>query len=113
MHFTICNKKCFYFSAVDRFRCIIQPDKPHFSARSALLISFGMVLASILLSLPMYINAKVSFKLSFLSTIELALREFSLPYICEFIAAKILNFGLAHSSLAPQASNKIQNYGGK
>ena len=40
----------------------MQPEKPHFSAGAAMLISFGMAIASILLSLPMYITAEVSYQ---------------------------------------------------
>ena len=51
---------CLQFPAVDRYRCIIQPEKPAFSAGIALLISSIMTWASILLSLPMYLSAEVS-----------------------------------------------------
>ena len=49
----------FAFSAVDRHRCIIQPDKPQFTSGVALLTTLLMVTASILLSLPMYQSAEV------------------------------------------------------
>ena len=52
-------------SAVDRHRCIIQPDKPQFTSGIALLTTLVMVVASILLSLPMYQSAEVSPKLSY------------------------------------------------
>ena len=45
--------------AVDRHRCIIQPDKPQFTSGVALLTTLLMVAASILLSLPMYQSAEV------------------------------------------------------
>ena len=46
-------------SAVDRHRCIIQPDKTQFTSGVALLTTLLMVAASILLSLPMYQSAEV------------------------------------------------------
>ena len=47
------------FSAVDRYRCIMQPDKPHFSGCLALLISLLMTAVSILLCVPLYVSAEV------------------------------------------------------
>ncbi len=37
----------------------MQPDRPQFSARAALLISIVMTVGSIFLSLPMYLSAEV------------------------------------------------------
>eukprot|EP00093_Oithona_nana_P011447 11447.XXX_332852_333412_1 [CDS] Oithona nana genome sequencing. len=45
--------------AVDRYRCIMQPDKPHFSGCLALLISLLMTAVSILLCVPLYVSAEV------------------------------------------------------
>ena len=56
-----CNnhKKPFIILAVDRYRCIMQPDKPHFSGGIALLISLLMTAGSILLCVPLYVSAEV------------------------------------------------------
>ena len=47
-------------SAVDRYRCIMQPERPHFSPRAAMFISFLMMVTSVLLTVPKFVTAQVS-----------------------------------------------------
>ena len=49
-----------YFSAVDRYRCIMQPDRPHFSSGAAIVISILMMIASVVLCVPKFVTATVS-----------------------------------------------------
>ena len=49
-----------YFSAVDRYRCIMQPDRPHFSSGAAIVISILMMVASVVLCVPKFVTATVS-----------------------------------------------------
>ena len=49
-----------YFAAVDRYRCIMQPDRPHFSSGAAIVISIFMIIASVALCVPKFVTATVS-----------------------------------------------------
>ena len=49
-----------HFSAVDRYRCIMQPDRPHFSSGAAIVISILMMIASVVLCVPKFVTATVS-----------------------------------------------------
>ncbi len=49
----------FVLPAVDRYRCIMQPERPHFSSGAAMIISFLMVVVSVLLTVPMFVTATV------------------------------------------------------
>ena len=49
-----------YFAAVDRYRCIMQPDRPHFSSGAAIVISIFMMIASVALCVPKFVTATVS-----------------------------------------------------
>ena len=48
-----------YFAAVDRYRCIMQPDRPHFSSGAAIVISIFMMIASVALCVPKFVTATV------------------------------------------------------
>ena len=53
-----------YLSAVDRYRCIMQPDRPHFSSGAAIVISILMMIASVALCVPKFVTATVSYVIS-------------------------------------------------
>ena len=53
--------RIFFISAVDRYRCIMQPERPHFSSSAAMFISFLMMVVSVLLTVPKFVTATVSF----------------------------------------------------
>ena len=44
---------------MDRYRCIMQPDRPHFSTRVAVSISLVMTSMAVLLTVPMFVTAEV------------------------------------------------------
>jgi len=46
--------------AVDRYRCIMQPDRPHFNSIATVSISLVMTILSVLLTIPMFVTAEVS-----------------------------------------------------
>ena len=56
-------KNPFFISAVDRYRCIMQPERPHFSSSAAMFISFLMMVVSVLLTVPKFVTATVSFSI--------------------------------------------------
>jgi hypothetical protein len=55
------SKNRFLFPAVDRYRCIMQPDRPHFNSFAAVSISLVMTILSVLLTIPMFVTAEVRF----------------------------------------------------
>ena len=46
-------------AAADRYRLIMQPERPQFGPNTALFASFLMFLSAIALSVPMFVSAKV------------------------------------------------------
>ena len=49
-------------AAADRYRLIMQPERPQFGPNTALFASFLMFLSAIALSIPMFVSAKVRTK---------------------------------------------------
>ena len=64
-----------FFSAADRYRCIMQPDRTQFGPNAALAISGLMFLAAIVLSIPMFKSAEVR-TTRFVDYSTLAFRKF-------------------------------------
>ena len=76
-----------YFSAVDRYRCIMQPDRPHFSSGAAIVISIFMMIASVVLCVPKFVTATVScFESKY---VELAVLNLFLAILIQILKTRI------------------------
>ncbi len=57
--------------AADRFRCIMQPDKVQLTTKASCLISLGMVILAIVMSIPLFVGSKLKPYVNFKEAVDL------------------------------------------